>query len=66
MSDIPLWLICGSFAAWEIYARFVARNKHAHTLSNRVWALEHEWPWVRAVIAIACLLLALHLTVHWI
>ena len=64
--DIVLWAIVAAFAVWEVVAHFVFRNRGAHTLSNRIWALEKRYPKTRAATALACLLLALHLTVHWI
>ena len=64
--DIILWLIVGAFLVWELYAHFIGKNREAHTLSNRIWALEQRYPKTRVLTAVALLVLALHLTVHWI
>lgn len=64
--DIILWVICGAFGAWEAYAHFIAKNKSAHTLSNRIWWLQKKYPKTRALTAVVLLTLALHLTVRWI
>lgn len=66
MGDLPLWVIVGAFLVWEAFAHFVGRNRSSHTLSNRIWALEQRWPKTRAATAVACLVLALHLTVRWV
>lgn len=66
MLDVILWAICAAFVAWELFARFVARNRYAHTLSNRIWALEKRHPKTRVATAVVLLVLALHLTVGWI
>lgn len=64
--DVILWLIVLLFVVWEAFAHFIAKNKEAHTLSNRIWALEARYPKSRALVALACLALALHLTVGWL
>lgn len=64
--DILLWIIVGAFLVWELYAHFIARNRGAHTLSNRIQALEKKYPKVRVLTAVVLLVLALHLTVRWI
>lgn len=66
MGDLPLWLIVGAFAGWELYAKAVAKNKGSHTLSNRIWALEKRYPKSRLVVLVACVLLTAHLTVPWV
>lgn len=64
--DWILWVICAAFGGWEAYAHFVARNKGAHTLSNRIWALQRRYPKARVLTAVVLLVLSLHLTVRWI
>ena len=64
--DLILWAIVAAFVAWELYAHFVARNKAAHTLSNRIQALEKLYPKTRVLTAVVLLVLALHLIVGWI
>ena len=64
--DIILWVIVAAFIIWEFYAHVIAKNRKAHTLSNRIWWLEQRYPKTRALVALACLLLALHLTVRWV
>lgn len=64
--DWILWLIVAAFVVWELYAHFVAKNKEAHTLSNRIQALEKKYPKTRVLTAVVILVLALHLTVSWI
>ena len=59
--DIPLWVMCGAFTAWEVFAHFVARNKQEHTLSNRIWALEQKYPKSRVAVAGAVFVLFTHL-----
>jgi hypothetical protein len=56
--DVILWAIlavgvaaAAAFAAWEIYAEFVAKNRGAHTLSNRIFLAYQRRPWLRYVIA---------------
>ncbi len=66
MMDVILWLIVAAFILWELYAHFIGKNKSAHTLSNRIWALEKRWPKTRVLTVLACVLLILHLTVGWI
>ena len=66
MGDLPLWIIVGAFIAWELYAHVIAKNRRSHTLSNRIWALEQRHPKSRAIVLIACVLLAAHLTVQWV
>ena len=61
MTDIVLWAIVGLFVAWEAFAHFIAKNREAHTLSNRIWALERRWPVTRLVVAAAVALLGTHL-----
>jgi hypothetical protein len=60
--DIPLWVICGMFVGWELFAHFVAKNKEEHTLSNRIAALERRFPVFRAITAGVVTLLFFHLT----
>ena len=64
--DWILWILICLFVCWELYARFVARNRGAHTLSNRIQTLERRYPKTRVLTAVALLVLALHLTVGWI
>lgn len=59
--DLILWAIVAAFIAWELYAHFVARNRSAHTLSNRIHWLERRHGWTRVPVAIACVLLLTHL-----
>lgn len=66
MLDWILWLIVAAFWTWEVFAHFVMKNRSAHTLSNRIQALERRYPKTRVLTAVACLVLALHLTVGWI
>ncbi len=65
-ADILLWLLVGLFIVWEFYAHFIGKNKTAHTLSNRIWYLEQKYPKTRVLVAVACLVLCLHLTVRWV
>lgn len=60
--DVILWVLCAAFAVWELFAHFVARNRGAHTLSNRIWALEQRWPPARILVGVACAALFAHLT----
>lgn len=65
MSDLFLWLLCGAFVGWEGFAHYVARNRSAHTLSNRVWALERLIGWLaRVLVGAGTAALFLHLTFH--
>lgn len=64
--DWILWAIVGAFLVWEAYAHFVARNRGAHTLSNRIWALEQRWPKMRVVTVLVLVALVLHLAVGWL
>lgn len=64
--DNILWAIVAAFVGWEGYAHFVAKNKKAHTLSNRIWALETRYPKTRVLTAVVLVVLSLHLTVGWI
>ena len=64
--DLILWAIVAVFVAWELYAHFVAKNKSAHTLSNRIRALEKRYPKTRVLTAVVLLVLALHLIVGWV
>ncbi len=66
MLDLILWAIVAAFIVWEFFAHFIAKNKSAHTLSNRIQALEARFPRVRVLTAVVLLVLALHLTVKWI
>ena len=61
MLDLILWGLLVAFAGWEIYARFFARNRGAHTLSNRIWALEQRWPFTRFLVAAGIGALGYHL-----
>lgn len=64
--DWILWTIVAAFGAWEAFAHFVAKNRDAHTLSNRIQALEARYPKTRVLTAVVMLVLALHLVVAWI
>ena len=64
--DIILWVIVGSFIVWELYAHFIGKNKSAHTLSNRIWALQKRHPKVRVVTVLVLVVLILHLAVGWL
>lgn len=64
MGDLGLWLILAAFVAWEAFAHFVARNRGAHTLSNRVWALERRHPWTRLLVALAMVVATTHLVLQ--
>jgi hypothetical protein len=59
--DTILWVICACFGVWELFAHFVARNRGAHTLSNRIWAMQNRWPRTRWLVRGACVVLLLHL-----
>lgn len=61
MSDLGLWAIIAAFVVWELFAHFVARNRGAHTLSNRVWALEHRYPLARTLVVALVGALGYHL-----
>ncbi len=63
--DLVLWAILGLFGAWEIFAHFVARNRGAHTLSNRILALEKAHPKTRVATVLVLVALILHLAVGW-
>lgn len=62
MWDIPLWIICGAFVVWELFAHFVAKNREEHTLSNRIAALECRFPKTRIAVGLAVAVLFTHLT----
>ena len=64
--DLILWGICALFIAWEAFAHFIAKNREAHTLSNRVWALEARYPKTRGVVALIMIALTLHLALGWL
>jgi hypothetical protein len=65
MLDWILWTILavggGAFIGWESYAHFVAKNQEAHTLSNRILALEKKHWWVRILIPAILIALCVHL-----
>lgn len=62
--DIILWLLVAAVVVWELFAHFVARNREAHTLSNRIWWMEKRFPKSRGVVVVACLVLLTHLAFH--
>jgi hypothetical protein len=64
--DYILWAIVAAFIIWEAYAHFVMHNRRAHTLSNRISALEKRYPKTRVLVAVVLLVLALHLILNWI
>lgn len=64
--DLVLWTIVAAFVVWELFAHFVAKNRDAHTLSNRIQALEKHHPKTRVLTAVVLLVLALHLILGWI
>jgi len=64
--DYILWALVALFVIWEFYAHFIAHNRKAHTLSNRISALEKRYPKTRVLVAVVLLVLALHLIVNWI
>jgi hypothetical protein len=63
--DTILWAIVGSFVSWELFAHFIGKNKRSHTLSNRIWAWEHNRPYKRAIVGTAMLYLTGHLVFQW-
>jgi len=64
--DWILVAIILAFVAWELYAYFVARNRSAHTLSNRIWWLQKRHPKLRVVTVLVLVVLLLHLAVGWL
>lgn len=59
--DIFLWALIALFVVWEAFAHFIAKNREAHTLSNRIWALEKKYPKSRILVVAAIALLFVHL-----
>lgn len=62
MTDAPLYVIVGSFAAWEVYAAFFDKSRRRHTLSNRVHVLEKRHPKSRIAVFAVMLDVTAHLT----
>ena len=64
--DSILGLLILAFLVWEILARYVFHNHQIHTLSHLIGLMEARYPKTRVIVAVALVVLALHLTVHWI
>jgi hypothetical protein len=64
--DSILGLLILAFLVWEVIARYVFHNRQIHTLSNLIGKMEARYPRTRVLVAVVLVVLALHLTVHWI
>jgi hypothetical protein len=70
----PLWpnlMMLGGAAIWltgELWGVTRDLVEHYHglpdTTSGWVWTLEHKWPFLRIIVCVLLLILALHFVIH--